>query len=224
VFYHRALAHNAVGLSKVVKKFVALTGIWITGIDPKTWVCMHRMHHNHSDTSLDPHTPAKCKNALQMFLLQYKSYNKTMLQLLAGKKEPNKLVHDINFKVHWLCEYKLWYVPYITQLLLAYLISLFTNPWVAIFYFLGIMSHPIQGCLVNYFGHHKGYRNFEMNDNSTNNYIVALLTMGEGFQNNHHYKPESAKFSVKKWEVDFGYALCLIAEKVKVVKEINVKN
>jgi len=220
IFYHRALTHNSVELSNKMRKIIHLTGIWITGIDPKTWVCMHRMHHDHSDTNLDPHTPVKCKNAFQMFLLQYKSYNKIMIQLIAKKETPSNLVKDLGFDIHWLCENKLWYIPYIAQFCIAGLIAVLINPLVGVFYFLGIVSHPIQGCLVNYFGHKRGYRNFENVDDSVNNYWVALLTMGEGFQNNHHHQPESAKFSVKWWELDFGFYCCLLAQKIKLVKNV----
>jgi len=221
VLYHRALAHNALEISPKIKIMICLSGIWITGIDPKTWICMHRLHHEHSDTELDPHTPVKCKNMFQMFLLQYKSYNKTMTYLIKGKLKQNNLVQDLGFDVHWICKNKLWYVPYIVQFVIAVIMAFYFNYLIAIFYFLGIVSHPIQGCLVNYFGHHKGYKNFKLQDDSVNNYVVALLTMGEGFQNNHHYNPQSAKFSAKWWEIDLGYYMCLVAKRVRIVNKVH---
>ena len=57
VMYHRGLAHGGVTLKPWVKRFVALSGNWLTGLDPKGWVCMHRLHHAHSDTPDDPHSP-----------------------------------------------------------------------------------------------------------------------------------------------------------------------
>ncbi|MBW2548988.1 MAG: fatty acid desaturase, partial [Deltaproteobacteria bacterium] len=57
VFYHRGLAHNAVELQPWARNFAARYGIWLTGLDAKGWVCMHRKHHTHSDTPEDPHSP-----------------------------------------------------------------------------------------------------------------------------------------------------------------------
>ena len=57
VFYHRALAHRAIDMGPRMRRFVVATGPWITGMDPKAWVCMHRLHHVHSDTEKDPHSP-----------------------------------------------------------------------------------------------------------------------------------------------------------------------
>ena len=81
-------------------------------------------------------------------------------------------------------------------------------------YWLGMNSHPVQGWLVNAFGHSKGYRSFPTPDNSTNNLPVGYLVMGEGFQNNHHHDARQAKFSVKWWEVDTGFAVCKVLEKL----------
>jgi stearoyl-CoA desaturase (delta-9 desaturase) len=58
VLYHRGLAHGSVTLRSWVRALVTWTGNWLTGVDPKAWSCMHRMHHLHSDTPLDPHSPA----------------------------------------------------------------------------------------------------------------------------------------------------------------------
>ena len=47
VFYHRGLAHRAVVLRPGARQFAARYGIWLTGLDAKGWVCMHRQHHRH---------------------------------------------------------------------------------------------------------------------------------------------------------------------------------
>ena len=70
------------------------------------------------------------------------------------------------------------------------------------------MSHPVQGGLVNTFGHAVGGRNFDTDDDSTNNLPVAWLVAGEGLQNNHHQYPRSAKFAFRAWEPDLGYTAC----------------
>jgi len=77
-----------------------------------------------------------------------------------------------------------------------------------------MMSHPVQGGLVNSLGHAVGSRNFETSDNSRNNHLAGWLIFGEGFQNNHHAYPGSASFSHRLHEVDLGYGACVVLEKL----------
>ena len=76
----------------------------------------------------------------------------------------------MDFSVSWLFKKKLWFVPYVLHLAIAVGIGYWLdNPWISVAYFLGMMSHPLQGWLVNAFGHAIGYRNFNLEDNSRNN-------------------------------------------------------
>jgi len=222
VFYHRGLAHNALEMKPRVKKFISKTGIWVTGIDPKTWIAMHRKHHEHSDTENDPHSPINCKRPLDMFMVQYKSYARMLTRLI--KKDPiaHANVDDLGFDVHPIMVKGYWYLPYLIQLILSVIIGTLTNPIIGISYWAGIMSHPIQGWMVNYYGHHSGYRTFSLDDDSRNNIIVGVLTMGEGLQNNHHKYPHSAKFSILPKEVDLGYYMCTTARALGIISKIHV--
>src|SRR5436309_1429037 len=80
VFYHRALTHRAVTLHPALEKMVLLTGSWVTGLDPKGWACMHRLHHSHSDTVRDPHSPIP-GGIWSVLFAQLRSYNKTLAAL-----------------------------------------------------------------------------------------------------------------------------------------------
>lgn len=212
VLYHRGLTHGAVILKPWFRTFVVHSGNWITGIDPKAWSCMHRMHHRYSDTAKDPHSPSH-KGVFYVMAEQLYSYNKVLRNLILGREQYVSAVRDLDFPVNWLNRKSLWYLPYVFHAVVSLAVALpFEAPMLALAYWFGIMSHPIQGWLVNSFGHHSGYRNFETPDKSRNNTAVAWLVMGEGYQNNHHQDPRSAKFSVKWWEVDLGYALCLLAQ------------
>jgi stearoyl-CoA desaturase (delta-9 desaturase) len=212
VFYHRGLTHGAVRLSPGTRRWVALTGNWLTGLDPKGWSCMHRMHHLYSDTPNDPHSPVY-QGVFGLALGQLHSYEKTLVCLNRGVEPYTSLVRDLDFEVNWLNRHKLWYLPYLLHVAIALAIGLGTGLWLLGYcYFAGIMSHPIQGWMVNSLGHRFGYRTYNTPDNARNNTIVAWLVAGEGYQNNHHYRPSSAKFSVQWYEVDFGWTLCHIAE------------
>lgn len=208
VFYHRALTHSAVKLSPGVQKFVVWSGNWVTGLDPKGWTCMHRLHHQYSDTPKDPHSPVQA-GIFAVLLIQLRSYQRTLLGLIAGKPYYADVVKDLEFPVNWLNRKGLWLLPYLLHAGVALVIGFAFHAWLlGACYWLGMMSHPVQGWMVNALAHHFGYRNFETPDNSRNNTMVSWLVFGEGYQNNHHYYPQSARFSVKWFEVDTGYLLC----------------
>lgn len=217
VLYHRGLTHNAVKLKPLTIKFVANFGAWITGIDPKSWICMHRLHHIHSDTELDPHSPIHLGVA-GVATGQLKSYENILRMLLKGNKEYTDVVADIPFDVSVLNRKKLWLLPYFIHLAIAAVFAFSFQSWIiGVAYFLGIMSHPLQGWLVNSMAHKFGYRNFKTDDHSRNNLFVSMMVFGEGYQNNHHAFPGRAKFSVKPYEVDFGYGMCVAAKWVGVL-------
>lgn len=217
VLYHRGLTHGAVRLRPWLVRFTAATGSWVTGLDPKGWCCMHRMHHIYSDTPEDPHSPVY-QGVFPLAMGQLRSYQVTLRALLKKLEPQTSLVSDLNFPVSYLNRKKLWILPYALQGALAIAIGWIFNAWLfAYCYWLGMMSHPIQGWMVNALAHRFGYRNFETPDNSRNNTLVAWLVAGEGFQNNHHYRPSTARFSARWWEFDSGYVLCKIGQAIGIL-------
>ncbi len=211
VFYHRGLAHKAVKLSPRTMRFVAAMGNWLTGLDPKGWVCMHRLHHAHSDTELDPHSPRQA-GLFGVLLAQLRSYKRVLVGLHRREEPYTSLVQDIDFDISWLNRKRVWYLPYLVHLAIAAAIGAAGFWLLGAAYYFGMMSHPIEGWAVNSLGHALGGRNFDTPDDSRNNHLVAWLIFGEGYQNNHHRYPSSAKFSYRAWEIDPGWGLCLALE------------
>jgi len=208
VFYHRGLAHEAVILSPRMQRLVAKTGIWITGIDAKAWVCMHRLHHRHSDTAKDPHSPVY-SGVLGLFRKQLQAYRKVLVALIRRHESYEKVVSDLPIEVSAVNARQLWYLPYLAHLAIGVIIGLFTGSvWIGTAFVLGISSHPLEGWAVNALAHCYGYRNYATADNSRNNTWVAWLVAGEGYQNNHHRYPDEARFSHRWFEWDWGYRLC----------------
>lgn len=214
VGYHRALAHDAIHLHPKLRSLVVWLGPLITGLDPKAWVVMHRLHHAHSDTEKDPHSP---KNAgiLGIMTEQLRSYKAITIGLLKKDPELTKFTKNLDYELHILTRKNLWYLPYLIHALFALIPGVLGGFWLlGLCYFLGMMSHPVQGGLVNAFGHAVGSRNFKTEDDSRNNWLVAFFVLGEGLQNNHHRFPQSAKFSYHQWEPDLGFTVCLILESI----------
>jgi fatty-acid desaturase len=213
VLYHRGLAHSAVELSPATRAFTANMGVWLTGLDPKGWVCMHRRHHLHSDGPRDPHSPVHY-GIFGVLLAQLRSYESILRALTRGEKTTTALVADLDFPVSWVNRKGYWYLPYVVHFGIAAAFGIAFGWWaLGICYWLGMMSHPVEGWIVNSLGHAVGSQNFDNGDNSRNNHFAAWLIMGEGFQNNHHNYPASARFSYRWPEVDLGFAVCRILEK-----------
>jgi len=218
VFYHRALTHGGLVLKPAVRSLVAKTGNWVTGLDPKAWTCMHRIHHAEADSADDPHSPSNV-GIIGVAMEQLRSYERILVQLARHEPEVMAVVPDLDFEVSWLNRKKVWYLPYLLHVAIGVTLSLTTGIWLlGVAYFVGMMSHPVQGWLVNSFGHAVGSRNFDTPDNSRNNHVVAWLVWGEGLQNNHHAYPGSPRFSYRWWEADFGYVVCRALESLGVLR------
>ncbi len=214
VGYHRGLAHGAVTMHPRLERLIVNMGSWLTGLDPKAWAVMHRMHHAFSDTPEDPHSPSNV-GLLGIPMAQLRSYERVIVGLIREDPKYTRFSKGLDFELSWLNRRGLWYLPYLLHIALAAGILALGGGWLlALSYFAGIMSHPIQGGLVNSLGHYAGGRNFDTNDDSRNNHIVAWLVGGEGFQNNHHQYPASPKFSYRASELDIGYGACLAMNKL----------
>ncbi|MBC7793384.1 MAG: fatty acid desaturase [Clostridia bacterium] len=214
--YHRGLAHGALALHPRLRKLVINGGNWLTGLDPKAWVVMHRLHHAHSDTDDDPHSPANV-GLLGIGLEQLRSYKRVIIGLLKSKPAYTRYAKDLDFELNALTRTNRWWVPYALHAAVGLALGAGVGWLMGVCYFAGVMSHPVQGGIVNSLGHAVGPRNFPTPDNSRNNHVAAWLIFGEGFQNNHHQYPASASFSYRWYEVDMGYAICLLLQKARLL-------
>ena len=235
VGYHRGLAHGAVSIRAPWRKLLEHGGVWLNSIDAKTWVVMHRLHHAHSDTPDDPHSPRNAPSYARgplafvaMLVQQLTSYRRISDGLRAGDPELNAIGKDL--EMSWPMRRGNSWLPVILHVALALVIvaigaalgNALGGLLVGAAFFAGMMSHVVQGAIINYFGHAHGSRNFDIPDDSRNNHFAAWLVLGEGFQNNHHRFGSSARFSYRAHEVDMGYAACLVLERLGVV-DINRK-
>ena len=216
VGYHRGLAHGALTMHPRLRSLVIKGGNWLTGLDPKAWVVMHRMHHAHSDTPLDPHSPVNV-GIIGIGQEQLRSYKRVIVGLIKKREEYTRFAKDLDFDLNPLMRNNRWWLPYLVHAAIAVALGLGVGWLLAAAYYFGIMSHPFQGGMVNSLGHAMGGRNFETSDNSRNNHLAAWLIFGEGFQNNHHRYPASAKFSYQPAEVDLGYGICVLFECIGLV-------
>jgi stearoyl-CoA desaturase (delta-9 desaturase) len=217
VFYHRGLAHGALTIRPWARRWLLPLGVWLTGLDPKGWACMHRLHHKHSDRRRDPHSPLY-HGVFGVLFAQLRAYERVLVGLLTRQPEFTDVVRDLVLPVSWLNRRRLWLLPYALHTGVALTLGWVWGLWLlGACYWVGLLSHPLQGWVVNALGHKYGDRNFDTSDNSRNNTLAAWLIVGEGYQNNHHRYPASARFSYRSGEVDLGYVLCRLLEVLGVV-------
>lgn len=176
-FLHRYSSHRMFKMNKFWEKFFYLLTFISKGpsfLNPRSYAIMHNQHHQHSDTPKDPHSPYQSKNIWDMMIKTYKKYmgilkdNESKLNTPHPKWEAidNFAESDLNILL-WIIVYPSVYflldVPVIFYLLLP------------IHFLIG----PIQGAIINWFGHKVGYRNFNLTDKSKK-YAVAFLLLQLG--------------------------------------------
>ena len=230
--YHRLLAHRSATVPKWLEHLFVLMALCCVQDTPGKWVAMHRIHHKHSDEQPDPHSPLvsflwshvgwlMVKNSATHNIGSYQRYASDIL------KDPFYMKLE---KTPW---------PFlITWFGHAFL---FAGAGAAIGWFAGgtamealrvAASMLVWGVIVrtvlvwhitwsvNSLTHLFGYSNYKTDDHSRNNWLVAVLTVGEGWHNNHHHDPVSASNQHKWWEVDITYYQLKMLAKIGLAKNV----
>jgi stearoyl-CoA desaturase (Delta-9 desaturase) len=213
-FYHRYFSHRTFRTSRGVQFLFALIGASCVQRGPLWWAAHHRNHHRHADTALDPHSPA-----LRGFVWSHVGW---FLTARAFRTDLDRVVDLAKFpELRWLDRYD-------TLVPIALAVAL---------YGFGALLHHVAPSLgvtaaqmlvwgffvstvvlfhatvtINSLAHRYGTRRFRTRDDSRNNLWLALLTFGEGWHNNHHFFPGSARQGLRWWEIDISwYGLKLMA-------------
>ena len=198
VYLHRHSAHRSVDLHGALSGFFRFW-LWLsTGMSTKEWTAVHRKHHATTETEADPHSPRI--HGLRAILLRGTEYYRD-----AGTPETLEK-YGKGTPDDWWERRVAMPLPHVGIALMAVIdIALFGSVGLVI-WALQMLWIPFFGAgIINGVGHRIGYRNFETADDATNIVPWAVLVGGEELHNNHHTYPNSAKFSVKPWEVDIGW-------------------
>ena len=200
LYLHRCQAHRALELHPAVSHFFRLW-LWMsTGMLTKEWTAVHRKHHAKCEQEGDPHSP-QIFGIKKVFwegaeLYRAEADNAETVQRF-GHGTPDDWMERNVYSRH-------------SRLGIVIMLALD----VALFGALGLAVWAVQMAwipiwaagVVNGIGHYWGYRNFEAADASTNLVPWGIIIGGEELHNNHHTYPTSAKFSVKRYEFDIGWA------------------
>lgn len=195
--YHRLLTHRGYKVPRWLEYVIATCATLALEGGPIFWVATHRVHHQHSDREGDPHSPNEGTWWSHM------GWIVTGQSLHAETAVLSRYAPDLSRdKFHvWLSKYH--WVPLTT----VGLGLLAWGGWKVVLW--GIFLRVTLGLhatwLVNSATHIWGSRRFETRDDSRNSWWVALLTGGEGWHNNHHAHPVSARHGLKWYEFDPNY-------------------
>ncbi|MBC7655645.1 MAG: fatty acid desaturase [Frankiaceae bacterium] len=216
IYLHRSATHRGVDLHPVVSHFFRFWSWFTTAMVTKEWVAVHRKHHARCETAEDPHSPrfAGLNTVLWrgLELYQKAALDKDMLEKY-GKGTPDDWI-ERNV-------YTRFSTLGVVILLFASL-ALFGLPGIAIWALqMALMPFCAAG-VINGLGHWWGYRNFDTNDTATNLTPWALLIGGEELHNNHHAFPSSAKFALRRFEVDIGWTVVWTLQKLRLAKVLRV--
>jgi stearoyl-CoA desaturase (delta-9 desaturase) len=195
--YHRLLTHRSYKTYKWVEYFLTFCGTLALEGGPIFWVATHRVHHQKSDREGDPHTPREGTWWAHMgWILQGDGLHHDA-QVLA-RYAPDLCKDPVQL---WLSKWH-WTSNVIVGL---FLLAFGGIPYVlwGIFFRTTVGLHTTW--LVNSATHLWGSRRFKTRDDSTNNWWVALLTFGEGWHNNHHAHPTSARHGLAWYELDLNW-------------------
>jgi sn-1 stearoyl-lipid 9-desaturase len=217
--YHRLLTHRGYKTYKWVEYFLTVCATLALEGGPIFWVATHRIHHQYSDHEGDPHSPIDGKWWSHMgWILMGKSmhHDATTLARYAPDLAKDK------FYV-WLTKYH-----YITQVVVGLsLLAIGGLPWLLWGTFLRTVFGLHCTWLVNSATHSWGTRRFSTRDLSTNSWWVALMTFGEGWHNNHHAHPTSARHGLKWYEIDTNWYGIWIMQKLGLawdIKRVNLSD
>lgn len=212
--YHRALTHRAMRLRKPLEYALAIIGTLALQGDPIRWVATHRKHHAHSDTHGDPHG----RNVGFRWAHVRWLYKRN--DAMPTQEELRRFAPDLYAQPFYRA---LQYVHGPMQLALAGLLfALGGWPWVIWGVFVRLVISYHATWLVNSAAHSLGYRTYRTQDLSTNCWWVALISWGEGWHNNHHAFPYSARHGLRWFEIDPTWwsvkllALVRLADRIKV--------
>jgi len=206
--YHRYFSHKSYRLNRVSQFLLAFGGTMASQKGPLWWAAHHRNHHRFSDTARDVHSPKRGFWWSHVGWILCDKYNQAdMSQIRDFAKYPE--IRFIN-KHDWIGPW--------TLAVACFLIGGWSGLVIGFFLSTVVLWHTTF--TVNSVAHVMGRRAYETDDTSRNTLLVALATGGEGWHNNHHRYPWSARQGFRWWQIDMTYYVLRALSWVGIVRDL----
>jgi len=216
LYLHRSQAHRGVDFHPAVTHLLRFWCWLSTAMVTKEWVAVHRKHHAKCETDEDPHSP-------QVYGINKVLWEGVALYKVAALNKADMDKYGVGTPDDWIERNVYSRYPEMGPTLLAIIsIALFGVVGVALWALQMVWIPFWAAGVVNGVGHWWGYRNFESADTSTNLTPWGVIIGGEELHNNHHAFPSSARFALRKFEFDIGWALIRVLETFGLAKVLRV--
>ncbi|GAA0142703.1 hypothetical protein Leryth_001225 [Lithospermum erythrorhizon] len=212
--YHRNLTHRSFKIPIWLEYFLAYCGAHALQLDPITWVSTHRYHHQFADTEKDPHSP----NEGFWFSHIYWIFDTPKLEEKRNGRRKN--VDDLEKQPFYRFIRRTYFLH--PTALAAILYALGGFPYIVWGMGVRIVSVYHSTFLVNSAAHIWGNQAWNTGDNSKNNWWVGLIAFGEGWHNNHHAFPYSARHGLEWWQIDMTWYTIKFLEKIGLATDVKL--
>lgn len=221
-FYHRYFSHKAFKTSRFAQFCFALAGATAVQRGPLWWAAHHRIHHATADKETDQHSPKRHGFfwSHMGWFLSRENFSTRHENIKDFSKYPElRFLDRFDIAVPVLFAIGLYVLG---DLLQAFAPELSTNgPQMLVWgFFISTVLLYHGTFTINSLAHLVGKKVFPGKDDSRNNFLLALITLGEGWHNNHHYYPGSARQGFLWWEVDFTYYGLKLLEKLGLIWDL----
>jgi len=210
--FHRMLTHRGFKAPRWLERFLAVCGTLAIQSGPISWVTTHRVHHAFTETDKDPHSPRNGTYWAHIGWI-FKGTAQIQPQNVIEKYSPDLLRDPFLVFID-----RYYYVTSMVAGVALWAIGGWTMLLWGIFFRTVIGWHTTW--LVNSATHLWGSRRFETTDDSRNNVVIAAMTFGEGWHNNHHAYPRSARHGLTWKEFDFNWMQIFALEKLGLIKDV----
>jgi len=208
--FHRYFSHRTYHLSRVSQFLLAFLGQTSAQKGVLWWASNHRHHHRYSDRPEDIHSPIQRGFWwAHMGWILSEDYQETDLSRVPDLAKYPEL--------RWLDRHQ--FVPTIVYAVALYLAFGWTGLFWGYFLSTTILWHGTF--TINSLMHLIGRRAYATTEDSRNNFFFALITMGEGWHNNHHWAPGSAAQGFRWWQIDPSYYVLWVLERVRLVRDLH---
>jgi len=216
--WHRLLTHRSFSVPKWLEYALTVIGTMSIQDSPDKWVATHRIHHAFTETEKDPHSTRPGFWWAQIGWIVWGTAQDHDAATL------RRYVPDLLKDKGQVLISRFYYVPIIVSAAVLFLVG----GWSMVIW--GVFGRVVLGWhttwFVNSLSHLYGSQPHKTGDDSTNNWFVAMLTFGEGWHNNHHMVPTSARHGLKWYQFDMNWIAIRIFEKLgwaKHIKGFNVQ-